>query len=170
MRCCGYPPLIGLGSSLTLELRNCNVLLIYRGIWYSFQRFPPSIDSFCWIVHARKWRSLHSRCFRLFAYWLGEKFVFCLGVWPPKGSHQQVDYCCLNALMQEQVAKFTSRGMTAVHVGSECSTLADTIINGEVQLTYTSPETILMYPVRREMFWNQHYQENLVCVVVDETH
>ena len=38
----------------------------------------------------------------------------------------------LNALMQDQVAKFTSRGLTAVHVGSECSTLADKVINGEV--------------------------------------
>ena len=73
----------------------------------------------------------------------------------------------LNALMQDQVAKFTSRGMTALYVGSECSTYADKVINGEVQLTYMSPETILTFP---EMFRNHHYQENLVCLAVDEAH
>ena len=77
----------------------------------------------------------------------------------------------LNALMQDQVAKFTNRGMTAVYVGSECcSSLVDRVTNGEVQLTYMSPETILSIPNWREMFRNKHYQENLICLAVDEAH
>ena len=40
----------------------------------------------------------------------------------------------LNALMQDQVAKFTHHGMTAIYVGSEyCSSLVDRVTNGEVQ-------------------------------------
>ena len=60
-------------------------------------------------------------------------------------THKSIVVSPLNALMQDQVAKFTSRGMTAVYVGSECSsTLVDKVTNGEVQLTYMSPETILI--------------------------
>ena len=45
----------------------------------------------------------------------------------------------LNALMQDQVTSFTKRGMTAVHVGRDCSlSLVDKIISGEVQLIYMS--------------------------------
>ena len=77
----------------------------------------------------------------------------------------------LNALMQDQVAKFTNRGMTAIYVGSECcSSLVDRVTSGEVQLTYMNPETILSVPTWREMFRNQHYQENLICLAVDEAH
>ena len=40
----------------------------------------------------------------------------------------------LNTLMQDQVVKFTHRGMTAIYVGSECcSSLVDRVTNGEVQ-------------------------------------
>ena len=77
----------------------------------------------------------------------------------------------LNALMQDQVTKFTSRGISAVCVGSECcSTLADKVTSGEVQLIYMSPETILTVPTWREMFRNQQYHENLICLAVDEAH
>jgi superfamily II DNA helicase RecQ len=77
----------------------------------------------------------------------------------------------LNALMQDQVASFTKRGMTAVHVGSDCSpSLVDKIISGEMQLVYMSPEAILTVPTWREMFRNHCYQDNLICVAVDEAH
>ena len=77
----------------------------------------------------------------------------------------------LNALMQDQVTSFTKRGMTAVHVGSDCSlNLIDKVINGEVQLIYMSPEAILTVPTWREMFRNHSYQDNLICMAVDEAH
>ena len=55
--------------------------------------------------------------------------------------------------------------MTAIYVGSECcSSLVDRVTNGEVQLTYMSPEAIFSLPTWREMFQNQHY------LAVDEAH
>ena len=57
--------------------------------------------------------------------------------------------------------------MRAVCVGGECS---ERITNGEVQLTYMSPETILTCPTWREMFQNHYFQDNLVCMDVDEAH
>ena len=77
----------------------------------------------------------------------------------------------LNALMQDQVTSFTKRGMTGVHVCSDCSlSLVDKIVSGEVQLIYMSPEAILTVPTWREMFRNHCYQDNLICVAVDEAH
>ena len=77
----------------------------------------------------------------------------------------------LNALMQDQVTSFSKRGMTAVQVGNDCSpTLVDKVINGEMQLLYMSPEAILTVPTWREMFRNQYYQDNLICLAVDEAH
>ena len=77
----------------------------------------------------------------------------------------------LNALMQDQVSKFTHRGMSAVYVGSECSsTVANNVINGKVQLIYMSPESVLTVPTWREMFRNRHFKENLICLAVDEAH
>ena len=74
----------------------------------------------------------------------------------------------LNALMQDQVTSFSKRGVTAVHVGSDCSlSLVDKIISSEMQLVYMSPEAILTVPTWREMFQNQ---DNLICVAVDEAH
>ena len=77
----------------------------------------------------------------------------------------------LSALMQDQVTNFSNRGVSAVHVGGDCSpALVNQVTNGEVQLTYMSPETILTVPTWREMFRNQHYQDNLICLAVDEAH
>ena len=77
----------------------------------------------------------------------------------------------LNALMQDQMTSFTKRGMTAVNVGSDCSlSLVDKIVSGEVQVIYMSPEAILTVPTWREMFRNHCYQDNLICVAVDEAH
>jgi superfamily II DNA helicase RecQ len=73
--------------------------------------------------------------------------------------------------MQDQVAKFTSRGMSAECVGGYCSpALAEKITDGKVQLIYMSPETVLSCLTWREVFRNCHFQENLVCLAVDEAH
>ena len=73
--------------------------------------------------------------------------------------------------MQDQVTSFTKRGMTAVQVDSDCSpSLVDDIISGELQLVYMSPEAILTVPTWREMFRNHCYQDDLVCLAVDEAH
>ena len=77
----------------------------------------------------------------------------------------------LNALMQDQVSKFTARGMTAECVSAHCSSaIADRIAEGHVQLVYMSPETLFSYPAWKEIFRNCHFQEILVCLAVDEAH
>ena len=74
----------------------------------------------------------------------------------------------LNALMQDQVASFSSRGVTAAHVYGDSS--PNKVTNGKVQLMYMSPETILTVPTWREMFRSKCYQDNLICLAVDEAH
>ena len=73
--------------------------------------------------------------------------------------------------MQDQVTKFTSRGMTAEFVSVQCSpAIAGRIAEGKVQLVYMSPETVLSCPAWREIFRNINFQENLVCLAVDKAH
>ena len=43
-------------------------------------------------------------------------------------------------------------------------------MDGEVQLLYMSPEIILSSPTWREVFRNYNFQENIVCLAVDEAH
>ena len=44
----------------------------------------------------------------------------------------------------------------------------DRIINGDMQLVYLSPESVLSHTCWREMFKNPCYQNNLVCLAIDE--
>lgn len=77
----------------------------------------------------------------------------------------------LNVLMQDQVASFSSRRVTAAHVcGDSSPSVSNEVISGEVQLMYMSPETILTVPTWREMFRSKCYQDNLICLAVDEAH
>ena len=71
----------------------------------------------------------------------------------------------LNTLMEDQVARFSSRRMSAACVGTQCSAvLAEKIMDGDVQLIYMSPETVLTSPAWREIFRNQQFRENVVCL------
>lgn len=51
----------------------------------------------------------------------------------------------LKALMQDQVTKFTARGMKAAFVGGgrEEHAIYDSVINGDMQLVYFSTESAL---------------------------
>ena len=46
----------------------------------------------------------------------------------------------------------------------------DDILNGDVQLVYLSPESVLSHTHWRDMFHTLTYQNNLVCLAVDEAH
>ena len=73
----------------------------------------------------------------------------------------------LTALMEDQVSKFRAKGLKAAYVGCADS---DDILNGDVQLVYLSPESVLSHSHWRDMFHTLTYQNNLVCLAVDEAH
>ncbi len=78
----------------------------------------------------------------------------------------------LSALMQDQVSKFTTKGVRAVYIGSEQDDplARQKALKGEAQLVFMSPESLLSVLMWREMFRSRVYQENIVCLAVDEAH
>lgn len=78
----------------------------------------------------------------------------------------------LTALMEDQVAKFTSRGLQAAFICGEREKRAvhDRIASGCVQLVYFSPEALLSIPFWRELFKTPFYRSNVVCLAMDEAH
>lgn len=74
--------------------------------------------------------------------------------------------------MQDQVAKMKSKGLKAAFVGSgqDDHAIYDSVLNGDMQLVYFSPESLLTIPVWREMLKTPCYKENMVCLAVDEAH
>lgn len=44
------------------------------------------------------------------------------------------------------------------------------MLRGEVQLVYASPETLILEPKWRELLRQTVYQNNVVCLAVDEAH
>ena len=76
----------------------------------------------------------------------------------------------LIALMQDQVAKLTSKGIKAAYVQGEEGDSAESVLKGEVQVVYMSPETLVSVPKWREMLRQEHYQDSIVGLAVDEAH
>ena len=56
----------------------------------------------------------------------------------------------LSALMQDQVTKFSSRGLKAAFIGGE-EIVKEVSLSSNVQLLYFSPEVLLSMPFWREM-------------------
>ena len=75
----------------------------------------------------------------------------------------------LTALMQDQTAKFESRGLKVAYLGGEEDKI-DSVMDGNVQLLYFSPECILSHSHWRDMLMTPCYQNNLVCLAVDKAH
>ena len=75
----------------------------------------------------------------------------------------------LNSLMSDQVDSCKSRGLKAVCVGvnDECY---GSVVNGEYQVVYISPENIIGRRIWRDMLLNEQYQKRLVGVIIDEAH
>ena len=76
----------------------------------------------------------------------------------------------LIALMQDQVASLTSKGIKAAYVQGEGGDNAASVSDGEIQVVYMSPETLLTVPKWREMLRQELYQDNVVGLAVDEAH
>ena len=77
----------------------------------------------------------------------------------------------LTALMMEQRAKFSIRGLVTEFIGElqqDVEAMAN-VKKGTVQLLYVSPESILSNPQWRDMILLPVYQKNLVALVVKLT-
>uniref|UniRef100_A0A1X7VJA5 DNA 3'-5' helicase n=1 Tax=Amphimedon queenslandica TaxID=400682 RepID=A0A1X7VJA5_AMPQE len=71
-------------------------------------------------------------------------------------------------LQKKDVFVISPTGLTAVCIG-DCED-EDSIIKGEYQLVFVSPETFLVKQKWRRMLGNDVYQERLVALVIDEAH
>ena len=78
----------------------------------------------------------------------------------------------LRALIKDQVEKFNSIGLNAAFVGVEkmCEDSLHSIKNGECQLVYSTPESLVNKVQWRELLRSDIYKKYLVAVVVDEAH
>ena len=70
--------------------------------------------------------------------------------------------------MQDQVASFTAKGLKASYIHGEGA--SNGVLAGKMQLLYASPEALLTVPKWREMLRKEVYQDNIVCLAVDEAH
>ena len=77
----------------------------------------------------------------------------------------------LSAVMEDQVSSFRSKGLKAAHIGSGEDPDADAqLLSGDVQLVYVTPESVLSHSHYRDMLKLECYQNNIVCLAVDEAH
>ena len=77
----------------------------------------------------------------------------------------------LIGLMMDQKAAFLSKGISAEVAGSlQGHASAESIVNGNAQLVFISPENIICNGVYRKMLQAKKFKDNLVALVVDEAH
>lgn len=78
----------------------------------------------------------------------------------------------LIALMIDQSLKYSSCGLCAGFIGSgqTCITTKKKVLDGQVQLIFTTPEAIILNPTFRNMLLFSIYKEKLFFVAVDEAH
>ena len=80
--------------------------------------------------------------------------------------------CPLQSIMEDQVSKYKARGLEAALIGKaqKDEAVREAVAHGKCQLVYMSPEAMLLNLRWREMFRSDVYQNNLVCLAVDEAH
>ena len=71
-----------------------------------------------------------------------------------------------------QVKSFQSKGVKAAFVGKDQTdeAIKSGVVAGDYSLVYMSPESMLTNLKYREMFRSTVYQENLICLAIDEAH
>ena len=73
--------------------------------------------------------------------------------------------------MEDQVRFCSSCGLKSIKVGADCTDeIKKKIVNGEYQMIYVSPESLLARKRWRKMLLSDVYQQNLVAIVIDEAH
>ena len=78
----------------------------------------------------------------------------------------------LISLMLDQKNRFTLRGIKTEFVGGAQTDeqAVEAVINGQVQLVYISPESLLQNRRYRNMLKSAVYQEKMIGFVIDEAH
>lgn len=78
----------------------------------------------------------------------------------------------LISLMLDQKNKFLQKGIKVEFVGEaqEDEKAFESVMNGQVQLVYISPENLLENRRYRNMLQCKVYQEKMIALVVDEAH
>ena len=77
------------------------------------------------------------------------------------------------ALMKDQVASISEKGLSAVFISDKDSTpptVKREIKNGNFQVVFTSPECLFLSMEWKNMLLSNVYQQNLIGFVVDEAH
>ena len=74
--------------------------------------------------------------------------------------------------MQDQVKIYNARELKAAFVGQDQKddAIKADVVNGHYSLVYISPESMLTVLKYREMFRSSVYQQNLICLAIDEAH
>jgi len=78
----------------------------------------------------------------------------------------------LISLMIDQRAKFSQKGLKVEFLGEaqEDDDAIGKVLNGDIQLVYISPESLLLNRRYRGMLTTAPYQEKLKALVVDEAY
>jgi len=79
----------------------------------------------------------------------------------------------LISLMEDQIRAMANRNVTAVHIGDSAKLDEEEIrkvYEGEYQLVFISPESLLTDSTWRDMLQTPVYQERLIAFIVDEAH
>ena len=78
----------------------------------------------------------------------------------------------LTSLMMDQVSNFQARGVKTDFIGDSQTdpSVRKKVLRGELELVYTTPESLINNCVYREMLMSPVYKENLRGLVVDEAH
>ena len=80
----------------------------------------------------------------------------------------------LNALIKDQIASLSGKGLRSVHVASGLAEsddqLAEKVHAGDFQYVFFSPEALLGDESWRDMLQTSVYQENVIAIVIDEAH
>eukprot|EP00731_Ephydatia_muelleri_P034357 Em0056g16a len=78
----------------------------------------------------------------------------------------------LIALMKDQVAALTGKGLKAAYLSSKMDDVLqkEQVVLGEVQVVFIGPELLMLNATWREMLRTRVYRKNLVAFIVDEAH
>ena len=78
----------------------------------------------------------------------------------------------LTSIMMDQQEKFIRKGIKAELVGDAQTdqTVFKRVFQGDLQLLYISPESLLNNKKFRSMFLNKEYKERFIGLAVDEAH
>ena len=74
--------------------------------------------------------------------------------------------------MMDQSNKFVLKGMTAEFIGEtqDDHDAVKRVLNGNVQLVFISPESLINNQLYRNMLLSSRYKQRMVALAVDEAH